>query len=189
MVLQASAATTASGKPSLLQREGPGAILLATWQEHRTAQALAQAQAAAAHSRAAQMEAEVSSAEQAAAAGAPAGSLAHTAGLCTQLERHLLQLCSMLCAACRRPLLTASFSCMVVELRAGSVLAVGWRCLPLCLQARRRSAARRAAAQEQLDWQRARQQSAWAKYDMIKVVLTEAASATKVSSRQAQLRS
>ena len=69
MVLQAPAAA-ATGESSLLKREGQGAILLATWQEHRTAQALAQAQAAAAHSRAAQMEAEVSGAGQAAAGGA-----------------------------------------------------------------------------------------------------------------------
>lgn len=61
------------------------------------------------------------------------------------------------------------------------VLAVGWQCLALCLQARRRSAARSKAAQEQAEWQHALQQSTWAKYDMIKVVLTEAASATKVS--------
>ena len=64
VVLQASAATTATSKSSLLQREGQGAILLATWQEHRTAQALAQAQAAAAHSLAAQMEAQVSALPQ-----------------------------------------------------------------------------------------------------------------------------
>ena len=66
VVLQASAATTATGKSSLLQREGQGAILLATWQEHRTAQAQAQtqAQAAAAHSLAAQMEAQVSALPQ-----------------------------------------------------------------------------------------------------------------------------
>ena len=69
----------------------------------------------------------------------------------------------------------------MLELHAGSALPAGRRRLPLCLQARRRSAARREAAQEQLEWQRVRQQSAWAKYDMIKVVLTEAATATKVS--------
>eukprot|EP00891_Asterochloris_glomerata_P005165 jgi/Astpho2/5165/Aster-04749 len=102
---QVPAATTATGKSSLLQREGQGVTLLATWQEQRTAQALAQA--AAAHSLAARVEA----------------------------------------------------------------------------QARRRSAARSKAAQEQAEWQHALQQSTWAKYDMIKVVLTEAASATKDEER------
>ena len=104
-VLQAPAAAPAAGTPSLLQREGQGAILLATWQEHRTAQALAQAQAAAAHSLAAQMEAEVSALPQGQCGLTrlqllgPTASLAHAAGLCTQLEPDVLQLCSMLCAA------------------------------------------------------------------------------------------